>query len=388
MSPVILAESKERPDLALHDEYPVLQLTTTGDLNMCQYFTHRSWTMDEKRLFFISNRHRGMELFFVDMTGGEIVQCSSDGNVFMHAWALAPDDRSIIYAGGARQDEFHQVDLVSFEDRIVARIPEHFAGFAPSIIDICPDNDTFYMCAIKRPDLVPSNLLVGSIATGSVTPFFSPEDEAGNFFDHQMLAPGSSTLLQINKTPRAEMGGDAPQRMWLLNVENRVLKPVYKQKKGRFHAFERACHESWLPDGKHLCFVVRRDKVKVVSIDGDFGKETSWCAGQGPNFWHVSANPAWPMLAADTSWKDSGIWLIELVPGKKGRMFNLCLSRSEWQDPAWSSIQKLAWYPLQSHPHPGWSPSGRYLQFTSFSAAEKAVHVYLVDVQQSPFNND
>nr|MDO8110358.1 hypothetical protein [Candidatus Sigynarchaeota archaeon] len=341
------AEWKERPDLTLHAEYPVRQLTTKGDLNICQYFTHRSWTRDEKRLFFVSNRNRNMDLHIINIDNGEIERLTRDANVFVYGWAITPDDRSIVYIGGARHDEFHLVDLASLEDRIVARSPQHYAGFSPSIIDVAPDNDTFYMCTYVRPALVPSNLLVGSIAKGTVAPFFSMDDEQATFFDHQMLAPGNPRLLQLNKTLRSQLGDDAPQRMWLLDVETKELRPLYKQKRSPLHKFERVGHESWLPDGKHLCFVVRRNQVKVVSIDGEFGREESWCAAKGPNFWHVSANPARPMLAADTMWRDSGIWLIELADGAKGRMFNVCLSKSEWQDPSWASMEKLASYPLQ-----------------------------------------
>ncbi len=380
------AEWKQRPDLALHGGYPVLQLTTKGSVNICQYFTHRSWTRDDKHIVFVSNRAKGADLYAANILTGEIARLSRDANVFLYGWAITPDDRAVFYVGGPRRDEFHLVDMHGREDRIVARFPPHFAGFFPSIIDVAPDNDTFYMCTNTRPTLYPSNLLVGSISRGTVAPFFPAEEEAATFFDHQMLCPADPSLLQINKTLRSQLGrGDAPQRMWLLDVGTREMRPLYKQRRGPLHRLERVCHESWLPDGKHLCFVVRRDQVKVAAIDEPFGGEESWCAGKGPNFWHVSANPARPMLAADTMWKDTGIWLVELVPGTRGRLFNLCASGSEWQDPSFADLEKLFPYAIQGHPHPGWSPSGRYLHFTTYSAAERAIHVCIVDVKASPF---
>nr|MDO8088438.1 hypothetical protein [Candidatus Sigynarchaeum springense] len=380
------AEWRPRPDLALHVDYPVLQLTTKGSVNVCQYFTHRSWTRDDKRIVFASNRADGVDLYAADILTGEITRLTRDKNVFLFCWAITPDDRAVLYIGGPGHDEFHLADMQGREDRLVAKFPPRFAGFSPSIIDVAPDGDTFYMCIKKRPALYPSNLLVGSIGRGTVTPFFSAEDEAAHYFDHQMLCPTNPSLLQVNKTHRSQLGhGDAPQRMWLLDVGTREMRPLYKQKKGTFRRFERVGHEAWLPDGKHLCFVVRRDKVKIVSIDGAFGKEPSWCAGKGPNFWHVSANPAKPILTADTMWKDTGIWLIELLEGSRGRLFNICTSNSEWQDPSFADVEKSFSYPIQGHPHPGWSPSGRYLHFTTYSAAEKAIHVCIVDVKASPF---
>ncbi|MBN2150001.1 MAG: PD40 domain-containing protein [Candidatus Lokiarchaeota archaeon] len=380
------AEWKRRPDLDIHGEYPVLQLTTKGGVNVCQYFTHRSWTRDDKWIVFASNRTGGVELHAASIETGDVALLTRGANVFLHGWAITPDDRAVLYVGGTRLDEFHLVDLDGGEDRLIAAFPPHFTGFFPSIIDVAPDGDTFYMCTNTRPTLCPSNLLVGSIRRGSVSPFFPEAEETAYFFDHQMLCPANPSLLQVNKTPRDRLGrGDAPQRMWLLDVGTREMRPLYKQKRSSFRKFERVGHEAWLPDGKHLCFVVRRDKVMIVSIEGAFGSEFCWCAGKGPNFWHVSANPARPMLAADTMWRDTGIWLVELVEGSRGSLFNLCHSRSAWQDPSFSSLTRAFPYAIQGHPHPGWSPSGRFLHFTTYSPADKAVHVCVVDVESSPF---
>ena len=123
---------------------------------------------------------------------------------------------------------------------------------------------------------------------------------------------------------------------------------------------------------------MRRDKVRVVRIDEPYGEETSWTALKGPNAWHVSASPKGDLMICDTNWDDTGLWVIESVIGQPGKLFNLCLTKSDWQHPKAKD--------LHAHPHPGWSPDGRYIHFTSFNGATESMDLYLVDLSQNPFN--
>ena len=166
-----------------------------------------------------------------------------------------------------------------------------------------------------------------------------------------------------------------------------MLKPLYNQKRNIFKPIERVCHESWCADGKHLCFVVRRKWIKVCNIEGEFGKEISWIAMEGPNAWHVSCSPKNDMLVCDTMWKDTGLWLCELLQGNKGKKMQLCLSKSEWQHPRAAELFETTGIDLRAHPHPGWSPDGRHVNFTRFDPKEGRVDVLVVDFPRNAFEN-
>ncbi len=381
---IVAVKAVPRGDLTLHEELPVTQVTTEGSVNIPQYFTHRSWLRDGKSLIYVSNMTGSLELHLLDVEKGEITQLTSGSNVLVNAWAITPDDKHVLYTGGGQdQEEYRLVNIATFEDHLVARRPPECKGFGRSIIDVAPDGDSFYTCCSKLPEKIPSNLLIGSIKAGTVERFFPDDEGNANYFDHQMACPANSRLLQVNKTPASAFGrGDAPQRMWLLDLETKALRPLYKQKRGAFNAFQRVCHEAWLPGGQHLCYVVRRDKVGICNIDGEFGNELAWTAGRGPNFWHVSASPDGKLLCADTMWRDTGLWLIEVKDNTEGRLFPLCLTRSAWQHPvAFEHLHALPQV-VDAHPHPGWSPDGRHVHFTAFSPNALATHVFLVNLER------
>jgi len=69
-------------------------------------------------------------------------------------------------------------------------------------------------------------------------------------------------------------------------------------------------------------------------------------------------------------------------------VFNLCASRSEWQDPSFAAAWKsVVSYAIQAtRTRAGARPAGN-LHFTTYSAADKAVHVCIVDVKESPFTH-
>lgn len=382
------SEKKLRKDLTIHKDYPVYQLTNSKGYNLCQYFTHPTWIFGTNELLFISSRTGTSEFFKVDVESGELTQLTENANAVPYSWAVSRNGDFIVYHGGKDQNEFRKINLESLDDELILERPEKYKGWAGSILDIdFEDSDTFY--GTHSDNFVPSNLFVGSISKGTYEPYFSEVESKTTFFDHQMLSPADPNVMQINKTPKAYVGREAPQRMWLLDIKKHELKPLYKQKKRWYARAERVGHESWLPDGKHMCFVVRRNKVKICDINSEFGNEVAWTAGQGPNFWHVSASPKGDMLVADTMWDDTGIWLIEVKKQQKGRLFNICRSNSTWESEKACRLAEK--YRLQAHPHPGFHPDQKYLHFTAFHDNTDGIQLFIVDIKKmrnrNPFAN-
>jgi Tol biopolymer transport system component len=380
------SEKIQRADLTLHPEFPVYQLTQTGSFNQCQYFTHPTYLPNSHRMIFTSDRTGIMELFELNVDSGEMRQLTENAYVKIFCWAISPDGRFLLYFGGKTANEIHKVDLQNLSDIIIVTRPDRYQTWCGSIIDIAPDCDTYFMTSWADQSRFPSNLFQGRISTQSFEAVFSEEESLRTFYCHQMLCPTDPNLMQINLSFPEEQGRDAAQRMWLLDLKTRKVRPVYNQKSHWYKGSERVCHEAWCPDGKHLCFVVRTNQVKVCSIKGLFGKEKSWTAGKGPNFWHVSSAPSQRYLVADTMWADSGIWIIEFVPNHPGRLFNLCKSNSQWQDPIFQTLapdQKLEYH---AHPHPGVSPDEHYIQFMAADAINRSVQLFVVENKENkPF---
>lgn len=369
------------PALTTREDAPVVQLTRAGHANFCMYFTHDSWASDTE-LVFTSDRAGGLEFFTVNVESGRIRQLTDGASATPNWWAIAPSKRFVLYLGGPAGDELRKVDLASLDEETVATRPARYAGWRNSIVSIAPDDDRFYVNC-NHPSFFPSNVFTGSVARGTFEPMFPAAVEASTFFDHVQICPADPSLLQVNATPAGMVGKESTQRMWLFDARTGKLKPFYKHKRRPpgIGPLERVGHETWLPDGKHLAFVVRRDEIKACAIDQPFGKERAWTVAKGPNFWHASACPVKPLLCADTMWADTGLWLVECTPGARGRAIPLCLSDSQWQDPVAAALQRDTGIRFdQAHPHPGWSPDGRRVQFTSFRPAEGAVHLFVVEV--------
>jgi hypothetical protein len=125
--------------------------------------------------------------------------------------------------------------------------------------------------------------------------------------------------------------------------------------------------------------VVRTNQVKVCSIDAVFGEEISWTAGKKPNFWHVSAAPSQSFLVADTMWTDNGLWVIEYKPYQQGRVFNLCKTNSQWQDPIFNTLTSSQRAEFHAHPHPGVSHDEQYIHFMAADANQKSVNLFVVE---------
>ncbi|MHA1681051.1 MAG: hypothetical protein ACTSUE_08585 [Promethearchaeota archaeon] len=386
---VLPSEKRLAQALTLHDDFPVYQVTSRGTRNFCQYFTHSSWRSDAMELVFTSDRSGSMEFYSVRPETGEITQLSEGANASTFGWAIAADGSFLVYYGGGveagAQEEIHRLWLKTLEDELVLTRPERYRGWTRSIISLAPDKDTFYVDGTANPrQYVPSNLFRASIKEGTFEPVFADGDEKSNFFCHNMLDPSDPSILQVNKAPVEYVGRDAPQRMWLLNTVTGELNPLYKHGTSIFGKFERVGHECWHPSGKYMVFVVRRNKVRACVVDEGFGNKQAWTCGKGPNFWHVSASPRGGLLCADTMWTDTGLWLIEFKPSEMGRLRNICLSDSKWQSREAKELDARTPEPLHAHPHPGWSPDGNYINFTSFRPRQKAVHLYLVKIPPNP----
>jgi Tol biopolymer transport system component len=331
-------------------------------------------------MIYTSDRTGIMELFEINVESGEMQQLTENAHAKIFCWAISPDGSFLLYFGGKSANEIHKVELATLHDTCIITRPEPYRTWCGSIIDIAPDNDTFYMTSWAAPARFPSNLFRGRVSTGTFEPVFSEEASRRTFYCHQMICPTNPRLMQLNLSFPEEQGRDAAQRMWLMNMETTEVRPVYSQK--YLFGTERVCHEAWCPDGKHLCFVVRTNQVKVCNIDAPFKQERSWCAGKGPNFWHVSAAPSQRYLVADTMWTDTGIWIIEFVPNRRGRLFNLCKTNSQWQDPIFKTLTPEQQYEFHAHPHPAACPDEKFIHFMAADAATRSVQVFVVENRQ------
>jgi oligogalacturonide lyase len=180
------------------------------------------------------------------------------------------------------------------------------------------------------------------------------------------------SLRKFELTPTKEIGGMQRQLLWLMNMDGKGLKPFFQQKKQWLKSWEQVGHQAWLPDGESMLFMSRRDKIKIISLNDEFGKEKP-CVVKEPNLWHPNPSFQGDLVVFKAMWKDTGLWLVDVKTRKK---FNLCLTKSDAVNPEA--------YPQSSHPHPSFSPDGKVVIFNLY-LLETGAQIYSCELLENRF---
>ena len=156
-----------------------------------------------------------------------------------------------------------------------------------------------------------------------------------------------------------ETGGDAPQRMWVVDAKDASPRPFYKETYGEWVTHEawwgadRAAFTIWPYDDEH-----RRKPYGAVSADLATGTPT--VHAQFPA-WHIHGSPDGKWLVADDM--DRNLWLIRREDGERRLLTQGHLGQG-----------------FQTHPHPSFTPDGAGVVFSS--SRNGAEHVFLVAIPE------
>jgi oligogalacturonide lyase len=114
----------------------------------------------------------------------------------------------------------------------------------------------------------------------------------------------------------------------------------------------------------------------VIGVDIDTGRVrrvTDFPA------WHPMVDPQGRSMVADTTFPDQGLFLFSAAGGDEPQL--LCLSGSSNQGKHWNAdhcpyddgpVEVYA--PQSTHPHPNFSPDGRWVVFTSDRSGHAQVY--------------
>jgi len=242
----------------------------------------------------VSNRTGGAELHAANVHTGEVAQLTRGANVFLYGWAIAPDDRSVLYVGGPKLDEFHLVDMHGGRGSPRGQVPPAVCRVLPVHHRRCSDGDTFYMCTNTRPTLYPSNLLVAVDQPGHRTPFFS-ERGRGRPFSSTTRCCAPRTRPSCRSTrPTGASSATATRPSGCgcsTSGRGRCVRCTSKKGPAAPGSSAFATRPGW-PTGSTFASSSGATRSRSSRLTARSGGEPSWCAGKGPNFWHVSANPA------------------------------------------------------------------------------------------------
>jgi len=116
---------------------------------------------------------------------------------------------------------------------------------------------------------------------------------------------------------------------------------------------------------REIAFVDWPRGIRAVNIDTGVVRQVTTI-----NAWHAVCNRSGTLMVADTNFPDIGLQLFDVRDGA-GKPRTLCYSRASSIGEHWRGAFPYAngpvkvYAPQHTHPHPSFSPDGRFVVYTS-----------------------
>ncbi len=328
----------------------VRQVAAHPSLNHHPYFYIPAYDDAMRWLFFVSHRTGRPQAFAQHRPDGEVLQLTHRAD--LNEWSIHPshDGRFVYYTAGTNAC---RVDLETRREELLADFSSAPMMAQGTVADAMgtttlSHDDRWWAITIRQNS--GSRLCVLDTATGAMEYIL----EAASVF-HPEFHPNDASLLRYS--------GPHDARIWVVRRDGSDNRLVYQRNAARK---EWVVHETWIPGRRELLAVDWPYGLFRVSIDDGLRTEVS-----GLNAWHPVTDRAGRRIVTDTRNPDRGICLLELdTVGDTHHV--VCLSQASSLGEHWNAnycpyddgpIQVYA--PQHTHPHPSFSPDGRFVVFTT-----------------------
>ncbi len=345
--------------------YEVTQWTRTGN-NDHLYFNIESF-IDADHFIFYSDRSGRTNLFRMNMTDGTSMQMTDEDSLWQSAWHW-PQFHTLWFLSGSK---LKALNTSSFETQTIFT----FEKGRPESFSITCDGRYCVYGGNKHPGFSPNNstgpyaLFRLDLTTKEIRQI-SPD--LGFKIGHVQASPVDPAKISycwqhvyVDDAPG--IVGNTPNRIWWNNIDGTDGGPVGIQDFGLHRT-----HEFWFPDGKHLGYSARyhfgpnkgKQYIGIVTPDGQ------------KNF----MMPAPVSSSHNQMFSDNRHWVSDLYDGN-----NLVLFTIDGENIAKTDVlfhHQSSMEGQLSHPHPHFSPDGRYILFSTDKSGTP--QVYTVRVNLAP----
>ncbi len=361
----------------------VCQLTTTAN-NYHFYFTDNSFSLNDKEIYFLSDRaapQAGIfNVFKMDLETGRMVQITAEEGGVNHRATKTPDSELIVYTAGK------QIKKVNTRTGATEVLYEEKSNFNMRAPFISPDKKYFGVVRNEmRPDFERGPNYKGfkstmfSVKKAYITLVYLDGSKAIDLYEdthylgHFQFAPDDSTLAMFCHEGPWNL---VQQRIWLFDLVARSAEPCFRQA-----ADDCVGHEFWTRDG--LIFFDNRGaghdgtitssktQATVETADSDVRAYIGLADKNGalirkidmPYYCnHYHANNDNTLLVGDTA---DDVALIDISTDQPTLKI-LC-------------SHQTSWYTSTRHCHPTFGWNGRRILFESDRSGNQ--HIYLVDLK-------
>lgn len=294
---------------------------TTSDSKI--YQTHPQWTWDGQYLIFPASRATvgRRQAFAYSETTGEIIQLTDGEDTQTGSLNVARKSNRIYYLRGRRGQSARLIELdlggvlqdsktgemKQTYEREIMKFPEGMRESGGFTLDA--DEKVAYF-GIRDGDRETGtySLRKIDIQTGKMTTVIDLPFRIGHVQANPWV-PGE--ILYCHET-----GGDAPQRMWLIQADGTGNQPLYPETPDEW-----VTHETWV-DRDHVFFNVMAhlDRLRskphgIVEINVRSGEVVLHDQAPGKGYWHCAVTEDRKWAAGDTFTGE--LYLINLETGEK-----------------------------------------------------------------------
>jgi len=327
-----------------------------------------------RRLFFVSHRTGRPEIWCELRETGELQQLTDQPD--LGEWSVHPshDGRFVYYTAG--QGAWRVVAATGEAECLldfggIAGREAGMVGAAMGTTALSHD-DRYWAVPVKLGARF--HFIVIDAATGAHETVLEADT-----IGHPEFCPSDNTRLRY--------AGSYKQRIWVINRDGTGNRLVYERKPlAKPGQFEWIVHETWRPGSREI--IATRWPRGCIAIDVDTGAVREVCSF---NAWHPTINRQGTLMCADTTFPDIGLQLFDPRDGI-GEPRTLCFPNASNEGKHWNTdhcpyddedYKQGKWKvyaPQHTHPHPAFSPDGRFVIFTSDRSG--FAQVYEVEVPE------
>lgn len=345
--------------------YEITQWTSLGQ-NSHPYFTVESFIDDDTALIF-SDRTGKKQLYRLNLINGEMTQMTKATR--LRSMDHLPRHNMLWYLDGSV--------LKSLDTRTLeAKEVYDFAKFPYTV-------GSFSVTCDARWFVFSSNQKVATAEDGGYGPFvlykLSLQDKSiapitpmtGFNIGHVQANPVDPSLIlycwQWEALGRKKLVGDTPIRIWWVNIDGTDGGPLSQE-----FGLHRV-HEAWTPDGRFVTFTgdyrfglhKGKEIVGIQSIDGR--TQISYDASVWHSHQHMAA--------------DNRHWVADLYNHDDRVLVMFTRSDSGLEKTEILFRHGSSWSGQSSHPHPHFSPGGKYILFSTDKTGTPQVYTVKVNLK-------
>lgn len=330
------------------------------------------------RLFFVSHRTGRPEMWCELRATGELQQLTDQPDIA--EWSVHPshDGRFVYYTAGQEHatgsgqgawrvatDTGRAECLLDFGG--MAGREAGMVGAAMGTTTLSHD-DRFWAVPVKIG--AKFRFVVIDTATGAHETILEADT-----IGHPEFHPSDNTLLRY--------AGSHKERIWVVNRDGTGNRQVYDRKPlSTPGQYEWIVHETWNPGVPRREIITANWPRGCIGIDVDTGAVRTVCSF---NAWHPGINRQGTLMCADTTFPDIGLQLFDPRDGV-GKPSTLCFPEATNEGKHWNTDhcpyddeeykqgKRKVYAPQHTHPHPAFSPDGRFVVFTSNRTGHSQVY--------------